>query len=119
MPFIPVPMPKPVCRTKLYDKIVQLEVCRTFSGRGMGINGTAQLQVYDVTLSTTSFYVTHGNKRIHHERCDGMLGSLLLEVLLCGTDIRVSMRAMMVLVVAMIRSTLIALTPVRICARCI
>ena len=36
-------MPKPVCRTNLYNKIVQLEVCRTFSGRGMGINGTAQL----------------------------------------------------------------------------
>ena len=36
-----MPMPKPVCRTKLYNKIVQLEVCRTFSGRGMGINGTA------------------------------------------------------------------------------
>ena len=34
-------MPKPVCRTNLYNKIVQLEVCRTFSGRGMGINGTA------------------------------------------------------------------------------
>ena len=37
-----MPMPKPVCRTKSYNKIVQLEVCRTFSGRGMGINGTAQ-----------------------------------------------------------------------------
>ena len=37
-----MPMPKPVCRTDLYNKIVQLEVCRTFSGRGMGINGTAQ-----------------------------------------------------------------------------
>ena len=43
VPFIPMPMPKPVRRTKLYNKIVQLEVCRTFSGRGMGINGTAQL----------------------------------------------------------------------------
>ena len=42
VPFIPMPMPKPVCRTKLYNRIVQLEVCRTFSGRGMGINGTAQ-----------------------------------------------------------------------------
>ena len=38
-----MPMPKPVCRTTLHNKIVQLEVCRTFSGRGMGINGTAQL----------------------------------------------------------------------------
>ena len=36
-----MPMPRPVCRAKLYNKIVQLEVCRTFSGRGMGINGTA------------------------------------------------------------------------------
>ena len=43
VPFIPMPMPKPVCRTKLYNKIVQLEVCRTFSGRGMGINGTAHM----------------------------------------------------------------------------
>ena len=40
-------MPKPVCRAKLYNKIVQLEVCRTFSGRGMGINGTAQAHVLD------------------------------------------------------------------------
>ena len=38
-----MPMPKPVCITNLYSKIVQLEVCRTFSGRGMGINGTAQI----------------------------------------------------------------------------
>ena len=38
-----MPMPKPVCRTNMYNKIVQLEVRRTFSGRGMGINGTAQL----------------------------------------------------------------------------
>ena len=38
-----MPMPKPVCRTKLYNKIVQLEVCITFSGRGMGISGTAHL----------------------------------------------------------------------------
>ena len=36
-----MPMPKPVCRTQLYNKIVQLEVRRTFSGRGMGINSTA------------------------------------------------------------------------------
>ena len=36
-----MPMPKPVCRTFLYNKIAQLEVCRTCSGRGMGINGTA------------------------------------------------------------------------------
>ena len=38
-----MPMPKPVCRTQLYNKVVQLEVCRTFSGRGMGINGTAHI----------------------------------------------------------------------------
>ena len=44
VPFIPMPMPKPVCRTHLYNKIVQLEVCRTFSGGGMGINGTAHKQ---------------------------------------------------------------------------
>ena len=41
-----MPMPKPVCRTNLYNKIIQLEVCRTFSGRGMGINGTAQSYCY-------------------------------------------------------------------------
>ena len=28
----------------MYNKIVQLEVCRTFSGRGMGMNITAQLR---------------------------------------------------------------------------
>ena len=38
-----MPMPKPVCITKLYNKIVQLQVCITFSGRGMGINGTAHI----------------------------------------------------------------------------
>ena len=38
-----MPMPKPVRRTNLYNNIVQLEVCRTFSGRGMGMNITAQL----------------------------------------------------------------------------
>ena len=40
--FTPMPMPKTVCRTNLYNKIVQLEVRRTFSGRGMGMNITAQ-----------------------------------------------------------------------------
>ena len=40
--FIPIPMPKTVCRTMVYDKIVQLKVCITFSGRGMGLNTTAQ-----------------------------------------------------------------------------
>ena len=35
MPFIPVPMPKTVCRTDVYDKIAQLlEVCRTLGGQG-------------------------------------------------------------------------------------
>ena len=34
-------MIKPVCRAHLYHNIVQLEVCRTCSGRGMGINGSA------------------------------------------------------------------------------
>ena len=37
-----MPIPKPVCITKLYKQIVQPEVCRTCSSRGMGINGTAQ-----------------------------------------------------------------------------
>ena len=36
--FIPMPMPKTVCTTNLYNKTVQLEVCRTFPGRGMGMN---------------------------------------------------------------------------------
>ena len=44
MPFIPMPMPKPVCRTKLFNKIVNLEVCLTCSGRGMGMNITARNQ---------------------------------------------------------------------------
>ena len=37
-----MPMPKTVCRTILYSNIVQLEVCRTFSGRGIGMNITAR-----------------------------------------------------------------------------
>ena len=52
-----MPMPKPVCRTKLYNKIVQLEVCRTCSGRGMGINGTAQLRIIDYQLNFQQLYV--------------------------------------------------------------
>ena len=40
-----MPMPKPVCRTNLYNKILQLEICRTFSGRGMGMNITAHIGV--------------------------------------------------------------------------
>ena len=36
-----MPMPKPVCRANVYHKIVQLEVCRTFSGRGMGMHSIA------------------------------------------------------------------------------
>ena len=36
--FIPMPMPKTVCRTYLWNIIVQQEVCRTYSGRGMGMN---------------------------------------------------------------------------------
>ena len=39
--FIPMPMPKTFCTTYLYNKIVQLEVCKTCSGRGMGMNITA------------------------------------------------------------------------------
>ena len=31
-----MPMPKTVCRTIVYNKIAQLEVCRASSGRGMG-----------------------------------------------------------------------------------
>ena len=42
----------PVCRTNLYNKIVQLEVCRTFSGRGMGINGTAQIIILVTIIRT-------------------------------------------------------------------
>ena len=35
---------------QMYNKIVQLEVCGAFSGRGMGINGTAQVYNYTITL---------------------------------------------------------------------
>ena len=35
--FMPMPVPKTVCRTTLCNNIVQLEVCITFSGRGMGM----------------------------------------------------------------------------------
>ena len=41
MPFIPMPMPKPVCITCLNNTWVQDGVCRTFLGRGMGMNTTA------------------------------------------------------------------------------
>ena len=40
--FIPMPMPKPVRRTCLTNKWVQYEVCRTFPGRGTGMNITAR-----------------------------------------------------------------------------
>ena len=38
-----MPIPKTVCRTILYNKIVQLEVCITFSGKGMGMHITAHI----------------------------------------------------------------------------
>ena len=40
-----MPMPKTVCGTHVYNKLMQLEVCRTFLGRGMGMNITAQLHL--------------------------------------------------------------------------
>ena len=55
VPFIPMPMPKPVCRTNLYNNIVQLEVCITFSGRGMGMNITAHI-LYCVILYRVMTY---------------------------------------------------------------
>ena len=39
---LPMPMPQTVCRTTVYSEIVQLEVGITCSGRGMGMNITAQ-----------------------------------------------------------------------------
>ena len=39
---IPMPMPETVCRTNLRNKVVPLEVCITFSGRGAGMNITAR-----------------------------------------------------------------------------
>ena len=44
MPFIPMPMPKPVCKTPLNSMWVQYEVRITFLGRGMGMNITAQVK---------------------------------------------------------------------------
>ena len=41
--FIPMPMPKRVCRTYYETKWVQYEVCRTLFGRGVGMNITAHL----------------------------------------------------------------------------
>ena len=46
---IPMPNPKTVCRANLYNKIAQLEVCITFSGRGMGMNITAHTLRLGVT----------------------------------------------------------------------
>ena len=40
--FIPMPMPKIFGITNVYNNIVQLEYCITCSGRGMGMNITAQ-----------------------------------------------------------------------------
>ena len=40
-----MPMPKPVCRASLNHKWVQLEVCRTFLGGGMGMNITAHVGI--------------------------------------------------------------------------
>ena len=46
MTFIPMPMPMPmpktVCIIHVYNEIVQLEVCITLLGRGVGMNITAQ-----------------------------------------------------------------------------
>ena len=42
VPFIPMPMPGPVCRICLNDKWVQYEFCRTFLRGGVGMNITAQ-----------------------------------------------------------------------------
>ena len=53
-------MLKPVCRTNLHNKIVLLEVCRTFSGRGMGINGTAR--VCNMILYAMTTYVLAQDK---------------------------------------------------------
>ena len=58
-----MPMPKPVCRTDLYNKIVQLEVCRTFSGRGTGINGTAHYIVSGWSGSTRPIRPSCGGSR--------------------------------------------------------
>ena len=41
--FIPAHMPKTVCRANLHSKRVQLEVCRTFPGRGTGMSVTAHV----------------------------------------------------------------------------
>ena len=43
MPFIPMPMPKPVCRTSLNGTSVQCDSCVTFGSKGVGMNITAQL----------------------------------------------------------------------------
>ena len=60
-----MPMPKPVCRTNLYDNIVQLEVCITFSGRGMGINGTAQTLISILTIITIVILTNYNNYDIN------------------------------------------------------
>ena len=43
--FMPMPMPKTVCRTNVWNKIykiVQHEICIILAGRGMGVNITAR-----------------------------------------------------------------------------
>ena len=45
-----MPMLKTVCTTNVYDNIAQLEVCRTFSGRGMGVSIIAHISDCKQTL---------------------------------------------------------------------
>ena len=57
MTFIPVPMPKTVCRTIVCNKIVQLEVFRTFSGRGMGMNITSIMVIIIIIITAREAYI--------------------------------------------------------------
>ena len=47
-------MPNPVCRTSLNNKWLQYEVCRTFLGRGMGMNITAHIIIIIIIIIITT-----------------------------------------------------------------
>ena len=64
VPFIPMPMPKPVCRSNLYSKIVLLEVCKILFGQGYGYKWHSSVTVIvstNVTIIIAILYniITH------------------------------------------------------------
>ena len=63
--FIPTRVPRTVCRTNVHTEIVQLEVCKSCSGRGMCMDVTAPLLTWSV------YYL--GKTMLEEIRCTGIL----------------------------------------------